>query len=76
MRLLMKLIPAEQCARECFAEGHRPDPRTVRSWVRKKLIPGLELGGRVYVDAEGLEAQLSATATPQIRTVRPSAYRI
>ncbi len=70
----MRLIPAEQFAREYFAEGHAPDPRTVRSWVRTRKIPGIDLGGRVMVDLDGVRELIYQE--PEASSRRKSAYRI
>lgn len=48
----MNLIyPATFAARH-FDEAARPDPRTIRRWVRDGLLPGREIAGRCYVDEE------------------------
>jgi hypothetical protein len=37
-------------AKARFDEASRPDERTVRHWVRNGVVPGREIGRRVYVD--------------------------
>ncbi|MBK5942756.1 hypothetical protein [Halorhodospira halophila] len=48
----MRLITVDQFRQRYFADGSRPDRRTVRSWIESGEIPGRAVGKRHYVDEE------------------------
>lgn len=48
----MKLATVPEFRARCFTEESRPDPRTVRRWVREGEIPGRVIGGITYVDLD------------------------
>lgn len=72
----MRLISVEQFARECFAEGHAPDPRTVRAWVRNRKIPGIDLGGRIMVDLDGVQKLIYTEPGERPKADRKTMFRI
>lgn len=72
----MKLISAEDFAREYFVGGHSPDPRTVRAWVRAKKLPGLEMVGRVLVDVDAVQQLTTERPAPTSSPSRKTIYRI
>jgi hypothetical protein len=57
-----------------FAEGSKPDARTVRSWVQRKIVPGEIIGTRTYVDAERYEREKAQPAPRRIS--EGSCYRV
>ncbi len=44
------LVPAKKWIRETFEGG--VSTKRVRSWVEKKLIPGIVIDGAVFIDAD------------------------
>ncbi len=48
----MKLIKADRFRDTCFEAGSVPDMRTVHSWVKDGLIPGVIINGRAYIDLD------------------------
>lgn len=52
----MRLVLAETFVERHFDPKDAPDLRTVREWVRSGVLPGRELGRRVFVDEEAFLA--------------------
>lgn len=56
-----RLMVASDWAEKRFAEGSRPDMRTVRSWVAKGTVPGRIIGKLTYVDDDAFMAGPAGT---------------
>ncbi|PKY11813.1 hypothetical protein B1757_02295 [Acidithiobacillus marinus] len=54
----MKLIKADRFRETCFEEGSAPDMRTVHSWVKDRLVPGVIINGRTYIDLDKWESMV------------------
>lgn len=75
----MRLVSAKTFSCQYFAEGDRPDPRTVHGWVAKGVVPGRIINKVAYVDAEAFEISTGNTladsllrSLSQTPTARPS----
>jgi len=62
----MRLVSARTFSCQYFAEGGRPDPRTVHGWVAKGVVPGRILNKVAYVDAEAFENSTGNTLADSI----------
>jgi hypothetical protein len=62
----VRLVSAKTFSSQYFAEGDRPDPRTVHSWVAKGAVPGRIINKVAYVDAEAFEHSTGNTLADSI----------
>jgi len=51
----MRLLRAPEFCRRYFDEASRPSERTVRRWIQQGHVPGRQIGGSWYVDADQWE---------------------
>jgi hypothetical protein len=56
-----------------FSKGSAPHAHTVRRWIDQRLLPGLKIGGRYYVDEDALFAMGNPIVEKVLRDVSRSA---
>lgn len=66
----MKLVLAS----EVFSADALPDPRTLRSDIENKRLPGVIVGKRMYIDVDALAAAMAKEPEPKRRLKRASEF--